>query len=250
MTGCSERSVQHGRHQWLVRELGTAGKTAAEAIMVPGLGSGEYLLPHAELLARSRRVLIPDMPGFGATPAPQRLRTIEEYGDALVELITGEATEPVDLLGNSFGTQIALCAAQMRPDLVRRLVLVGPTFDARARSYAHSLGRWLLTAPIEPPSLALSLARSYLKCGVRTPALAFRAAMKDRPEDRIAGLPHPILLVRGCRDRIAPGRWLRDLAGRAQHAEIAELPGVAHTVDYAAPARIAAITEAFLDRPG
>lgn len=245
-----ERLFRHGRFTWLLRELESSRHDVPPAVFVPGLGSGEYLLPHARLLAETRPVFVPDMPGFGASRGPRRLRSVAEFGDALLELLDWLGTEPVDLLGNSFGTQLALAAAATRPEAVRRLVLIGPTFDAAARHYPRMLLRWLSIAPVEPPALALSLARSYAKCGVRTPALAFRAAMRDRPEDRIAEIEHPVLLVRGSRDRIAPLSWLHALRARAATAEIVEIPGVAHTVDFAAPERLSTVTRAFLDRRG
>jgi pimeloyl-ACP methyl ester carboxylesterase len=176
------------------------------------------------------------------------MRTVEEFAAALGALLRQQVAAPADVVGNSFGTQIALALAESEPDAVRRLVLIGPTIDRAARSYSKVLARWLRTAPIEPPSLSVSLARSYLKCGLRTPALAFRASMRDRPEQRISKLSQPILLVRGVRDSIAPRAWLEELQRNAARAEIAEVPNTAHTVDYAAPKQVAPIVTEFLDR--
>lgn len=252
MTGrLIERSLQTTSYRWLVREFGPACPPERPAVIfVAGLGSGEYLNPHAERLATTRRVFVPDMPGFGDTRGDRRLRSVEEFADALLELIPEITGPPVDLLGNSFGTQVVLAAAARQPEWVRRMILIGPTFDREARRMWRILPRWLAISPAEPPALAASLARSYAKCGVRTPYLAFRAALHDRPEDRISGLPHPILLIRGSKDRIAPRAWLQDLSSRAPAVQVAEVPGVAHTVDFAAPQRAAALTAAFLDAAG
>lgn len=233
---------------WLIRDLGPRRDTP-DVVFVAGLGSGEYLCPHAERLADTRHVLVPDMPGFGRSRGARRLRSVEEFANALSDLLRHEVAGPTDLIGNSFGTQIVLAFAQTRPDLVRRLVLVGPTIDRQARSYPRAFGRWLCTAPIEPPSLAVSLARSYLRCGLRTPALAFRASMQDRPEQRIRAIDHPVLLVRGTHDRIAPRRWLEELQRAGDDVEIAEIPNAAHTVDYSAPVEVAEIVARFLARP-
>jgi pimeloyl-ACP methyl ester carboxylesterase len=243
-----ERRSNAGTYDWLVRDLGDPSSSAPTVVFIAGLGSGDYLLPHAELLAAKRRVLLPDMPGFGTSRGPARLRSVEEFAAALGALIRDQTDAPVDLVGNSFGTQIALALAENEPGAVRRLVLIGPTMDRAARAYPKVLARWLRTAPIEPPSLSVSLLRSYLKCGVRTPALAFQASLRDRPEQRISKISHPILLIRGMRDRIAPHEWLEELQRNAKHAEIAEVPDTAHTVDYAAPKAVAPIVTEFLDR--
>jgi pimeloyl-ACP methyl ester carboxylesterase len=243
---CRERRVPVGATRWKIRELGDPGGGRPTVVMVAGLGSGEYLLPHAVRLAATRYVLLPDMPGFGRTRGPRRLRSIEEFRDALVELLDAQVPLPVDLIGNSFGTQIVIAAAARRPEIVRRVVLIGPTFDVAARSVRRMVPRWLKITPKEPPALALSLARSYAQCGVRTPVLAFRAGLRDAPEERIAKLRQPILLVRGAEDRIAPREWLETLRERAHDAQIAEVPNVAHTVDFAAPEAIAKLTTRFL----
>jgi pimeloyl-ACP methyl ester carboxylesterase len=246
---CLQRHVLAGGIDWLVRELAPGRDVAGPvAVFVPGLGSGEYLLPHARLLARTRRVLVPDMPGFGHSRGPHRLRDVGEHADALLALLRSRDESPADLLGNSVGTQMVLAAAERDHDAVRRIVLIGPTFDRVARSYRKMLGRWLATMPHEPPSLGVSLLRSYAKSGIVTPLVTFRSALLDRPEERLATLPHPVLVVRGSKDRIATDRWLEELTQLSPYAESAVVPGVAHTVDYAAPAALARLTEAFLGR--
>lgn len=248
MTDVRERRVAIDGVQWLIRDVGSdTVHNRPTAVFVAGLGSGDYLLPHARLLAASRRVLLPDMPGFGHSRGPERYRSVTQFASALQSLVRHECGGPVDLVGNSFGTQIVLDAATASRDLARRLVLIGPTFDARARRYPQMIVRWLSIIPKEPPALGPSLARSYALCGIRTPLFALRAAMRDQPEDKIEALPHRILLVRGSKDRIAPRSWLEELQRRGQRVDIAEVGGVAHTVDFAAPAQAAALVSQFLD---
>jgi pimeloyl-ACP methyl ester carboxylesterase len=241
------RELVVGHCRWLVRELGQSRSGSRPVVLIPGLGDGEYLMPHAKALATDRQVVVPDMPGFGRSRGTHRLRTVDDFGSALIDLIRAHERTPVDLVGNSFGTQIALAAAAIDPRAVRRLVLVGPTFDREARSYPKVLRRWVSIATKEPPALGPSLARSYWRSGVRTPLLAFRAGFRDRPEDRIACVDQPVLLVRGSKDAVAPPRWLKELKARAPDAQIVEIPDVAHTVDFSAPDRLAREVRRFLD---
>lgn len=242
------RHPRTGRYRWLVRDLGSRSSTRPPVVFVAGLGSGDYLCRHAELLAVNRRVLLPDMPGFGHSRSAAPLRTVEQFADALLELLQDETDQPTDLVGNSFGTQIALAAASLAPESVRRLVLIGPTFDATARTIPRMLLRWVRNMPMEPPSLGLSLARSYAMSGIRTPVRAFRAGMRDQPEERITQITHPVLLIRGKRDTIAPRSWLENLQRRGADVEIAEVPKAAHTVDFAAPEEVVKLVRMFLDR--
>ncbi|MFB8278698.1 alpha/beta fold hydrolase [Nocardia colli] len=71
------------------------------------------------------RVIAPDLRGHGrsSTLPPW---TFEAVVDDLIELLTAETTEPVTVVGHSFGGACALYLARRRPDLVRQLVLLDP----------------------------------------------------------------------------------------------------------------------------
>lgn len=78
------------------------------------------------VLAQTRRVIAPDMLGFGYSQRPadgvyNRQRWIEHALGVLDSL----NLEQVDLIGNSFGGALALALALEHPQRVRRLVLMG-----------------------------------------------------------------------------------------------------------------------------
>jgi pimeloyl-ACP methyl ester carboxylesterase len=77
-------------------------------------------------LVRHGRVIVPDLPGFGGTPALPERTTIESLGAALDRLLDAVAPGPVTLGGNSLGGVLALRAAARRPARVERLVLFAP----------------------------------------------------------------------------------------------------------------------------
>jgi pimeloyl-ACP methyl ester carboxylesterase len=75
-------------------------------------------------LAKDRRVLAIDLPGFGMSP-PQPNYRLETHADAVVRFIESVGP-PVTLVGNSMGGLVSEFVAAERPDLVSRLVLVAP----------------------------------------------------------------------------------------------------------------------------
>lgn len=236
--------------RWYVRFASSpAGVAHPPVVMIAGLGEGSYLLPHARRLVTHLDVLVPDMPGFGRSRAPRRPTDVATFADALAHWVNACVGRPVSLVGSSFGCQIAVAAAQRHPDMVSRLVLNGPTFDASARSVPGQVQRWLATMWREPPILGPLLLQSYVRSGIRTPLTSFRAGLDDRIEDRLHDVHAPVLLVRGEHDRICPAAWLRELCSRADDCATAEIAAAAHTVDYAAAEELSAVTLPFLTAP-
>jgi pimeloyl-ACP methyl ester carboxylesterase len=249
MNGFTARMLRIGDTDWHLHESSAVPEHASPTVVfVPGLGEGDYMAPHGELLARRWRVVIADMPGFGRTRGPRRLRTTDEFAQALHGLLDAILDQPAHVVGSSFGAQIAAAAAH-RGAPIDRLVLVSPTYDAAARSVLGQLWRWLPTMVVEPPTLAIGLTKSYLHCGVRTPILAFFAGLRDSIEKRLTDVTQPVLVVRGSRDRIVSATWARQLADAAPRGRLAEIDGFAHTLDYAAPRQLEDVVTPFLREP-
>jgi pimeloyl-ACP methyl ester carboxylesterase len=245
---CREHWVDGTR--WFVREsLSEPSPDDPAVVLIAGLGEGTYLMPHARRLAERRRVVVPDLPGFGRSRAPARLRTVTEFADSLAAFLAARLPGPVDLVASSVGCQVVAALGARHPHLTRRLVLTGPTFDEQARSLPRILARWLATMWREPPQLGPMLVRSYVRSGVRTPVLTFRAALRDPIEHHMPRLAAPVLVVRGERDRIVPAEWAHRLAALAPHGQTAQIAGAAHTVDFAAPEELAHLTLRFLAHP-
>jgi pimeloyl-ACP methyl ester carboxylesterase len=114
-------------------------------VLLHGLGGcWENWLENIPHLARSRRVIAPDLPGFGDSPMPGWEISIQSYG-ALVNALCG-ALElgPVPLVGNSMGGFIAAEVTVSEPTTVQKLVLVsaaGVSHARMARAPAKTVGR-------------------------------------------------------------------------------------------------------------
>jgi 2-hydroxymuconate-semialdehyde hydrolase len=73
-----------------------------------------------------RRVIAPDMVGFGFTDRPAGIHyNMDGLGAQALDLLDALGIEQVDLVGNSFGGALALALAIRAPQRVRRLVLMG-----------------------------------------------------------------------------------------------------------------------------
>jgi pimeloyl-ACP methyl ester carboxylesterase len=132
----------------------------------------------------------------------------------------------VVLVGNSVGCQVAVEAALRSPELVRALVLVGPTVDSHARSWTQQARRLLADAPREPWRYGAILVPDYLRAGPRRFVGTMGHALAHPVEERIAGVAVPVEVVRGEHDPIAPSRWIWELSRAAPLGRTVVVPGL------------------------
>jgi 3-oxoadipate enol-lactonase len=93
-------------------------------VLLHGLGGSRsnwaFLAPE---LARTRRVLVVDLPGHGRSSALPAAPGLGPYADRVAKLVETERLAPADLIGHSFGGLVGIRLAARRPELVRSLVL-------------------------------------------------------------------------------------------------------------------------------
>jgi 2-hydroxy-6-oxonona-2,4-dienedioate hydrolase len=217
----------------------------ATLVMVHGLGiSGSYMVPLARHLCSEYRVVVVDLPGHGRSPTPRSAADVPALAAALGGLMDAAGIDRASLVANSLGCQTALHLAAVRPELVDRCVLVGPTMDPARRSVAGLVVRFLFDAIHEHPSLALLVATDFLRMHWRL-IPEFRAM---RRHDALALAPRitaPCLLVRGQHDPLVGAAWVRTLA-RALGGDVREVTGMGHGVHYSAAERVASMVRAFV----
>jgi pimeloyl-ACP methyl ester carboxylesterase len=87
------------------------------------LGRPDYLLPLARVLARTRRVLVPALPGHAGSDRLVPF-TFEAAADLLHEAVTALGVEGASVVGHSYGVPIAVHWAARHP--TRSLVCASP----------------------------------------------------------------------------------------------------------------------------
>lgn len=128
-----EEDVQIGSGRHLrVLQSGQPGQPALLFLhgSGPGVTAGSNWRAVMEGLGEGFHCIAPDILGFGDSsfpdPQPQGFKANAEVRiDALLELVDVLGLEKVTLVGNSMGGMYSLRIAQLRPDLVERMVLMG-----------------------------------------------------------------------------------------------------------------------------
>ena len=109
------------------RVLQAGDPTAPTVLLVHGFHAShrtfEDIVP---ALAEGFHVLVPDLPGFGASEKPSPARYaygLETHAEALADLIAAFGVGRASLIGHGMGAAIALTLAAEHPELIQRLIL-------------------------------------------------------------------------------------------------------------------------------
>ena len=93
-------------------------------VLVHGLGGcATNWVDIAPLLARTRRVVIPELPGHGLSNPLPAVPNLAVFADRLATIAEREQLLPAAFVGHSLGAVVALRLALRRPDAVSALVL-------------------------------------------------------------------------------------------------------------------------------
>ena len=87
-------------------------------------------------LADVRSVYAPDLPGYGESDSSPT-RSVPDAALAIGDLANDLRLRQIDVLGVQYGAEVALALAAGRPELVRRLVLMGGPAADRSPQPKH-----------------------------------------------------------------------------------------------------------------
>jgi pimeloyl-ACP methyl ester carboxylesterase len=110
---------------WFDEQGGGAG--TATVLLHGGMCTADTWIWQLEALGAGRRLLLPEQRGHGRTADVGEV-SYELMTEDTVAFIEATADGPVDLVGWSDGGNVGLHVALRRPDLVRKLVVIGSNF--------------------------------------------------------------------------------------------------------------------------
>lgn len=194
----------------------------------PGVSAWENWAGVIPALAERRRVIAPDIPGFGATEA----KTDGAYGfgfwvDHLFAFMDALGIASAPIVGNSFGGMVAMAASVRDADRVERLVLMGSAAGDVPISEAHQLAakydgsreameRILRLFPYDPSTLSAEMVDRRYEATIHPdapkgahkietgPGENGETVFKVTPESELAAIEKPTLILHGRDDKVLP----------------------------------------------
>ena len=181
-----------------------------------------------------------DLPGYGTTPRPGHQVSVAEYAAFVAAVLADEGVQSCVVVGHSMGVQFAVELALQQPELVSRVVLMGPVVDPARKSAAwHALALTRDAVFSEKPSTNIVVFSDYFKAGLRWYLTQLPVMLNYPMEQRTRELTQPVLVLRGGRDPIARRSWCENLAHQPRYGSFVEVPGCGHVAQDSAPEAVA-----------
>lgn len=221
------RSVDVGGLRTNYHDLGNG----APLLMIHGSGPGVSGWVNWRMvmndLARDRRVIIPDMVGFGFTERrPGQNYDVDTWVEQALGLLDALDLPQVDIVGNSFGGALALKLATRHPQRLRRIVLMGSAglrfpitegleavwgYEPSLENMRALLDIFAFDRGLVNDELARLRYQASIQPGFHEAFSAMFPAPRQRWVDALASdeadlraIPHETLLIHGREDRVIP----------------------------------------------
>ena len=269
LEGADARYVRTGAVQTYVHDVGQGAPVLLIHGSGPGVSAWVNWRPVMPALARQRRVIAPDMLGFGLSDRPAgQVYNMDVWVQQAIDLLDALGLPQVDLVGNSFGGGLSLALAIRAPERVRRLVLMGavgvpfaitPALDA-VWGYAPSLAamRGLLDVfAYDRGRVTDELAQLRYEATIVPGVQESYAAMFPAPRQRwvdamasaeadIRALPHETLVLHGREDQVIPLSNSLTLADWIPNSQLHVFGHCGHWTQIEHSARFAQLVNNFL----
>lgn len=206
------------------------------------------------LAAAGRRLILPDLPGFGDSDPPADRESPRAHAELVARGLgmLGEADAPFDVVGFSLGALIGCLVAEIAPERVRRLILVdaggldtpmrfadlrpirGVPPEERRAINRHNLAAMMLHDPAGIDDLAIDISMYY---GPLARTRIQYHVVPDKLLEAIARIRTPIDLIWGERDFPHPDPEANARAVRRFHpdARLRVVPEAGHWSMYERP---------------
>lgn len=229
MTSATAHVIRHGGFETAYLAAGPG--EGIPVIPIHGSGPGvsaeaNWRLLLASPLADRRRIIAPDVVGFGRSSGPGEILDHETRVTQLLGLLDALELPQADLIGNSMGGALALALARRAPDRIRSMVLMGSVgvpftlTDGLAKVWGYRPGldamRELMTLfAFNPALVSDSLVQLRYEASIQPRTRAWYEAAFTEPlqqhieamaltDAELAAIAVPALLIHGAEDKVVP----------------------------------------------
>lgn len=223
--------------------------------------------PQTEAFAASRRVMVPDLRGYGASPVVPGTTPLARFAQDIAELLDALEVRHFVLAGLSMGGQIAMDCYRQFPERIRGLVLADTFPDpetAEGRRVRAAMAERLLregmrgyadevlermVAPYAGPEVKAHVHRMMAAAPPEGAAAALRGRA-ERPDYRglLTRVTVPALVVVGADDTFTPVSDAEAMHAALPDSTLCVIEGAAHLPNLERPVEFNEALTEFLSR--
>jgi pimeloyl-ACP methyl ester carboxylesterase len=239
--------VFQGSSAWLEYGIHGSENTRGDVILVHGLsGSRRWWSRNIPVLEKEFRVFVLELPGFGAA-RNQNILDLPTLGVLLLELVQAFKLEQPVLIGHSMGAHAALHTAALEPQRFAGLVLAAPS--ALVKRPVLNSALWLIPATLlGAPEFIPTVLFDGALAGLPNLWLAANAIRRDNPNQILARVTTPTLLLHGSRDVLVSLEMSRTLSRNLVNSKLEVIAGAGHNLMFDRAAEFNSLTLEFLKR--
>lgn len=191
-------------------------------------GASSFYAQTPALVAAGYRVHVPERRGHMRTPDVEGPLSYAVMADDTIAYLDQEVSGPAHLVGWSDGAVVALLVAMRRPDLVRRMVLIGQYYNSSGKQPGSTLEQDL-SSPDALGVLRDEYARVSPDGGDHFPVVHAKTLQMILTEPELelatfAGVDVPTLVLQGDRDEVTL-EHSQAVVAAFPDARLAVLPG-------------------------
>jgi pimeloyl-ACP methyl ester carboxylesterase len=235
------------------------GEGAPVVILHRDIGTLDRLAFYDEL-AQSHQVIVPNHPGYGASPRPDWVASVRDIAVIHRCLLDQLGASRASLIGLGFGGWIAAEMATFAPSDAHCLVLVGPMgvkpphgeiLDQALISYIEYVKEGFHDPDAFARNYGATVPTAQLVQWDLCREMSFRVAWKpyiynDSLPWLLRGVQSKALIVRGDADRIVPASAAALYAERLPNARAEIIAGAGHLIEMEQPAALARLVASFI----
>lgn len=242
-------------------------------LLVHGSGPGVSAWANWRLvipvLSKSRRVIAPDMVGFGYTDRPEGIQyNMKTWAKQAIDLLDALGIEQTDIVGNSFGGALALALAIDHPERIRKVVLMGAMgvefpitqglddvwgYEPSVENMKRMITMFVYDKSIATDDLAKMRYEASIEPGFQESFSAMFPAPRQqwvkamaRTDEEIKGIKQPTLIIHGREDEVIPVENSYKLINLIDDAQLHIFGHCGHWTQIEQSARFSQLVDNFL----
>ena len=207
-----------------------------------------------DMLTKSHRVIVVEIPGFGESQENVHAKDMRDLAISILKFIETLGFKSLNIMGMSFGGKLALTCAVLKPEIFESITLIAPAAirpdHASENMPTHAERAAALYAHPERQPILIKLSSEIITKQEDLVSRTIGPGRSDAFEAKLAKLQVPVLALFGTEDVLIPatmGKYYREIL---PNCFLMIVYDAAHAIDADRPEAVTELIRDFTIRKG